>query len=146
MFGLGFLAPVFLAGLLAVAIPVLLHLFRRRTDRVVDFPAMQMLPEAPVERQERRRLRDLLLLALRSAALALLAVSFARPYLPMRGATLTAPATVVAIDTSLSLGGAGTWAEARPPGAGRDRRCAGDAHRGRRGLRRPRPIWSSRRR
>lgn len=77
--GLSFLAPVFLAGLLAVAIPVVLHLFRRRTDRVVDFPAMQMLPEAPAERQERRRLRDLVLLALRAAALVLLAVSFARP-------------------------------------------------------------------
>ena len=40
MFGLGFLAPAFLAGALAVAIPVLLHMFRRRTDRVVDFPAI----------------------------------------------------------------------------------------------------------
>ena len=56
--GLTFLAPVFLAGLLAVAIPVVLHLFRRRTDRVVDFPAMQMLDDAPAERQERRERHD----------------------------------------------------------------------------------------
>ena len=74
MFGLGFLAPAFLAGLLAVAVPIALHLFRRRTDRVIEFPAVQMLPQAPVAQQERRRLRDLLLLALRVAALVLLAV------------------------------------------------------------------------
>ena len=43
---------------------IVLHLFRRRSDRVVEFPAVQMLPEAPVHQQERRRLRDLLLLAL----------------------------------------------------------------------------------
>ena len=90
--GLSFLAPVFLAGVLAVAIPIVLHLFRRRTDRVVDFPAMQMLPEAPVESDERRRLRDLLLLALRAAALVLLAVSFARPYFASGAAQLLAGA------------------------------------------------------
>jgi hypothetical protein len=110
--GLGFLAPAFLAGLLAVAIPIALHLFRRRTDRVVDFPAMQMLPEAPAERQERRRLRDVLLLLLRAAALVLLAVSFARPYIVSGGTALPAPVTVVAVDRSLSLGAPGQWAEA----------------------------------
>ena len=112
MFGLGFLAPAFLAGALAVAIPILLHLFRRRSDRVIDFPAVQMLPQAPVQQQERRTLRDLLLLALRIAALLLLAVSFARPYV-MRGAdALKVPTTVVAIDTSLSMSGPATWSAA----------------------------------
>ncbi|MGD9903150.1 MAG: BatA domain-containing protein [Vicinamibacterales bacterium] len=110
--GLGFLAPAFLAGVLAVAIPIALHLYRRRSDTVVDFPAMQMLPEAPVERQERRRLRDLLLLALRAAALVLLAVSFARPYFVAGGAPLATPATVVALDRSLSLGAPGQWDDA----------------------------------
>ncbi len=110
--GLSFLAPVFLAGVLAVAIPIVLHLFRRRTDRVVDFPAMQMLPEAPVESVERRRLRDLLLLALRAAALVLLAVSFARPYFASGVAPVAASATIVAVDRSLSLGAPGQWAEA----------------------------------
>ncbi len=113
MFGLGFLAPVFLAGVAAVAIPILLHLFRRRTDQVVDFPAAQMLPEATVERHERRRLRDLLLLALRVAALVLLALAFARPYFTSGLAPLAPPATIVAVDRSLSLGAPGQWAEAQ---------------------------------
>ncbi len=112
MFGLGFLAPAFLAGALAVAIPVLLHLFRRRSDRVIDFPAAQMLPQAPVQQQERRTLRDLLLLALRVAALLLLALSFARPYVMGGADALNAPTTMVAIDTSLSMSGRATWSAA----------------------------------
>ncbi len=112
MFGVSFLAPAFLAGALAVTVPILLHLFRRRSDRVIDFPAVQMLPQAPVQQQERRTLRDLLLLALRVASLLLLALSFARPYV-MRGAdALAAPTTVVAIDTSLSMSGPATWSAA----------------------------------
>lgn len=112
MFGLGFLAPAFLAGALAVGIPILLHLFRRRSDRVIDFPAAHMLPQAPVHQQERRTLRDLLLLALRIAALVLLAFSFARPYVLSGPDTLTPPITIVAVDTSLSMSAPGTWREA----------------------------------
>ena len=41
--GLSFLAPAFLLGALAVAVPIVLHLFRRRTEDVVDFPAMRLL-------------------------------------------------------------------------------------------------------
>lgn len=113
MFGLGFLAPAFLAGLAAVAVPILLHLYRRRTDRVVEFPATPMLPEAPVQQQDRRRLRDLLLLALRVAALAVLAISFARPYVMGDDPRLRASATVVVVDTSLSVSAPAAWADVR---------------------------------
>lgn len=113
MFGLGFLAPAFLAGLLAVAVPIALHLFRRRTDKVIDFPATQMLPQAPVARQERRRLRDLLLLALRVAALVLLALSFARPYLAGSVPAIAGRTTIVAVDVSLSTSAPATWAAVR---------------------------------
>ncbi|MBL8138637.1 MAG: BatA domain-containing protein [Acidobacteria bacterium] len=118
MFGLGFLAPAFLAGLLAVAVPIALHLYRRRTDRVVDFPAASMLPQAPVAQQERRRLRDLLLLALRVAALVLLAVSFARPYIAGTETQVGRGATIVAVDVSLSTSAPATWAAVRARAAG----------------------------
>ena len=80
MFGLSFLYPLFLAAAAAAAIPIALHLFRRRTEAVVDFPAVRLLHKAPVEQQRRRKLRELILLALRVVALALLAFAFARPY------------------------------------------------------------------
>lgn len=113
MFGLGFLAPAFLAALAAVAIPIALHLRRRRTDRVVDFPAAHMVPSTDVADDERRRLRDLLLLALRVAALVALAVSFARPYLTGDDAGAGATATIVAVDVSRSVSSPAAWAEVR---------------------------------
>ena len=75
-----FLTPLFLAGLAAVAIPVALHLMRRHADPIVPFGALRLISRTPVEQIRRRRLRELLLLALRCAALALLALAFARPY------------------------------------------------------------------
>ncbi len=109
MFGLGFLAPAFLTAALAIGVPILLHLYRRRSDRVVEFPAAHMLEPVPVAQQERRTLRDLLLLALRVAALLLLALSFARPYVARGSASLPAPVTMVVIDTSMSMSGDVTW-------------------------------------
>jgi hypothetical protein len=99
----GFLSPLFLVGLLAAAVPILLHLFRRRADTVVPFSAVRFLRQVPIEQARRRRVRDLLLLALRTAALVLLALSFARPYLVDSHAAAGAPLTIIAMDASLSV-------------------------------------------
>jgi hypothetical protein len=102
MAGLGLLAPLFLLGSLAVAIPIALHLLRQRADPVQPFSAVQLLQHSRVEQARRRHLRDILLFALRAAALIVLAVAFARPYL--RGASpLDPPVTVVVADVSGSL-------------------------------------------
>jgi hypothetical protein len=98
-----FLSPLFLLGAAAIAIPVAIHLFFRRTDPVIPFAAMRFLRRAPVEQASRRRLRELLLLALRAAALLLLAFAFARPYLAQSASAVSAPATVVMVDTSASV-------------------------------------------
>jgi hypothetical protein len=113
MSGLSFLSPVYLVGLLAIAVPVLLHLFRRRTEVVVEFPAVRLLTQTPVEQQRRKRLRELILLALRVTALALLALAFARPYLAGRLLAADTPVTVVAVDRSFSLSAAGVFDRAR---------------------------------
>ena len=111
MFGLGFLAPAFLLGALAVAVPIVLHLFRRRTDRVVDLPTAGFVPESTVAQQDRRRLRDLLLLALRVAALLVLALSFARPYLLDDAGRTSVRTTLVVVDTSMSVSAPAAWRE-----------------------------------
>lgn len=100
---LSFLYPAFLLGALAVSVPIVLHLLRRRAEVVVDFPAVRLLQKAPVQIQRRRRLREIILLILRVAALLLLAAAFARPYLAGAGAVATADVTLVAIDSSMSL-------------------------------------------
>ena len=117
MFGVSFLSPLFLIGALAAAVPILLHLFHRKTDVVVDFPAVSLLTRAPVQHHRRRQLRELILLALRVAALVLLAVSFARPYVAGAAAPASAPVTVVALDTSMSLSAPGQFAKAQQAAA-----------------------------
>lgn len=107
MFGVSFLSPLFLIGAVAAAVPILLHLFHRRTEVVIDFPAVSLLTRAPVEQHRRRRLREILLLVLRIAALVLLALSFARPYGAGAVAPASAPMTVVVADTSMSLSAPG---------------------------------------
>ena len=77
---MSFLYPLFLAGALAIAIPIVLHLLRRDVAPEVPFTAVRLLRRSPVEQTRRKRLRDLLLLLARVAALLLLAAAFARPY------------------------------------------------------------------
>lgn len=113
MAGFSFLSPLFLLGALAVGVPILLHLLRRRTDEVVDFPAVRLLQQVPLVERRRRRLRELLLLALRIGALLLLALAFARPYVVGADASLSSPVTVVAVDTSFSLSAPGQFEAAR---------------------------------
>ncbi|HEX7086701.1 MAG TPA: VWA domain-containing protein [Vicinamibacterales bacterium] len=109
---IGFLSPLFLLGLLTIAIPIVLHLFRRRIDPIVPFAATRFLRRAPVEQAQRRRLQDLLLLALRAAALALLAIGFARPYFASPVDASGAGLTIVMVDVSASMGDERRFAEA----------------------------------
>jgi hypothetical protein len=113
MFGLSFLSPLFLAGAAAAAVPIAIHLFYRRTDPIIDFAAMRYLRRTPVEQSHHRRLKELILLALRVAALVLLAIAFARPFLSRAAAALGAPGMVVVIDASASMSAPGQFERAR---------------------------------
>ena len=109
---MSFLSPFFLLGAAAVATPIAIHLFFRRTEPLIEFSAMRYLRLAPVEESQHRKLRELLLLALRVAAVLLLALAFARPYLSQSAVALGAPATVVLIDTSVSMSSPGLFERA----------------------------------
>ncbi len=109
---MSFLSPLFLLGALAAAVPVLLHLLRRQPEERVRFSAVHLLKQAPVEHTSRRRLRQLLLLALRVSALLLLALAFARPFFAS-GLAGTGATTVVALDTSASLTAPGRFERAQ---------------------------------
>jgi hypothetical protein len=109
---MSFLSPLFLIGAAAAAVPLLLHLLKRRPEPRVKFSAVRLLRNAPVEHTNRRRLTDLLLLALRMAALVLLAVAFARPFL-RSGHAAGGGVTLVALDTSLSMSAPSRFERAR---------------------------------
>ena len=108
---MSFLFPAFLFAALAAAVPILLHFFARDRAPRLRFSDVRFLERAFVRRDRRRRLRELLLLALRVAALLLLAVAFARPFIEAEGGARRV--TVVALDRSLSLSAPGQMALAR---------------------------------
>jgi Aerotolerance regulator N-terminal/von Willebrand factor type A domain len=122
---MSFLSPLYLIGAALIALPIVLHLLRRDVAPQLPFTAVRLLRVSPIERSRRRRLRDILLLLARVAALLLLAGSFARPYIT--GARSTNRTTVIAVDRSLSMSAPGVmekaWALARQAvdEAGRDR-------------------------
>ena len=109
---MSFLTPAFLFGALAVAVPIVLHFLRRERLPRMPFSDLRLLRGARVEQTRRQSLRELLLLALRVAAVLLLALAFARPFFADRAAS-GARATVVLVDTSFSVSGPGQAAEAR---------------------------------
>jgi hypothetical protein len=109
---MSFLSPLFLIGVLAAAVPIVLHLLKRDPEPRVKFAAVALLRHAPVERTSTRRLRQIVLLAMRVAALVLLAIAFAQPFVPL-AATASRRATVIALDTSFSLSAPGRFARAQ---------------------------------
>ncbi len=124
---LSFLYPAFLLGAAAVAIPLLLHLLRNQEAPELRFGAARLLRGVKVEHAQRRRIRDWLLLALRAAALLLLAFAFARPYLPGRQ-TASGRTAVIMLDRSGSMAPAVVWNRARAAAlAAIDRAARGEA-------------------
>jgi len=74
-----FLNPWFLVGAVTAAIPLVLHLALRRRAMLMEFPALRFVRRGYARVQRRLRLREIMLLLLRVAALILLAFYFARP-------------------------------------------------------------------
>jgi hypothetical protein len=110
------LAPLFLAALAALAIPVVLHLSQRARREAVRFPSLAFVRRVPFRTTERRRLRDRLLLLLRLAALALLVFAFTRPLLEGAGSatgTVAAREVVILLDRSASMAYGNHWDRAR---------------------------------
>ena len=109
---MSFLFPAFLFGALTIAIPIILHLTKRDVVPRVAFSDIRFLKRAPTMQARRRRLRELLLLALRVVALLLLVFAFARPFFDETG-LLDRAVTIVALDGSFSMSFPGSFDRAR---------------------------------
>ena len=77
-----FLFPTFLWGLLALAIPIIIHLFYFRRFKKISFTNVRLLKEIKEETSSRNKLKDLIILAMRLLALAFLILAFAQPFIP----------------------------------------------------------------
>lgn len=69
-----------LAGMAALAIPILVHLLLKRKKKRVHFSTVRFFQFQDEQSSRRRKLRNWLLLALRLIIVALLVLAFARPY------------------------------------------------------------------
>jgi hypothetical protein len=99
------LSPLFLLGLGALALPIIVHLVRRTRSPQVDFASLMFVRQIPQRTIRRKRLHNLLLLVLRALAIMLLVLAFARPF--FRGSEVEALQrdrfTLLLIDNSLSM-------------------------------------------
>ena len=70
-----------LMGLFALAIPIIIHMLFRQKPRVVQLGSVRFLQQVMEKQRNRRRVMRWLLMSLRLAGIALLALLFARPFL-----------------------------------------------------------------
>ncbi len=114
---MGLLSPLYLLGLAALSLPILFHLVRRTPKGRQEFSSLMFLQPTPPILTRRSRLDQIILLLLRLAALALLALAFGRPFL-RESATLPFDALpgrrlVILIDTSASMRRGDLFTQAR---------------------------------
>ncbi len=111
-----FLTPAFFLGLLALAVPILIHLTHREKREVVAFPSLMFLQKIPYRSVRRQKIRQWLLFALRCLAIILLVLAFTRPFLEREGAAASAVTgareVVVLLDRSYSMGYSDRWERA----------------------------------
>lgn len=102
---MGFLSPWFLGGLAILGLPVYVHLLRQYRQKPIRFSSLMFFERRTQSSIKHRRLKYLLLFALRCAFVALLALAFARPYIRSSAvASANGGKTYVfAIDNSFSM-------------------------------------------
>jgi hypothetical protein len=74
-----FLRPEMLWGLLALSVPIAVHLFNFRKQRIVYFPFTSFLKEIKEETQQQSKIKHWIILLLRMLAIALIVLAFAQP-------------------------------------------------------------------
>ncbi len=109
---MSWLAPLFLAGLSAIALPVWLHRLQTETPKRQSFSSAMLLLQAERRVHVRKRLRYWLLLALRILLLGLLAFAFAKPVWIQPPVALNSAKSklhVLLLDRSMSMQQGNRW-------------------------------------
>jgi len=103
---MSFLNSMMLFGTAAVAVPIIIHFLNRRKFKTVPWAAMKFVKLSVDQNQRRMRLEDLILLLIRCALLALLALALARPALKNSSTDVlgqTKVTGVLVLDNSYSM-------------------------------------------
>src|SRR5262245_26272300 len=102
-----FLSPLFLIGLVAAAIPLIIHLSRSRRTKKMRFSTTRFFTDQFLRSYRMSRLKELFLLACRMALCAILAMALAQPLVLPKGFGALgsgARTVVVVIGNSASMG------------------------------------------
>jgi len=109
-----FLEAAMLAGLAAVAIPIIIHLLNRQRATIVDWGAMRFLLASLTMRRRRIMLEEIILMALRCLVIALLVLALAQPYMPSRSSIPWAPVLPALLVGAMLVGiAAAVWSSRR---------------------------------
>lgn len=102
---MSFLYPSFLWALLALAIPIIIHLFNFRRYKTVYFTNVRFLKQVKEETTSRNKLKHLMVLLSRCLALAFLVFAFAQPFIPKDETKVVKGAKTVSVyvDNSFSM-------------------------------------------
>ena len=112
---MSFLYPLFLAGIAAISLPIILHMIRRHTRKRITFSSLMFLRTTIPRFKNRSRPENLLLLTLRCLIICLLAIAFSRPFFEKPGQDTAAGMgrrVVLLIDTSASMNREDLWQQA----------------------------------
>lgn len=114
---MSWLAPFYLAGFLAVAAPIVFHLWRRTPRGRRVFSTLMFLRPSPPRMTTLSKVEHWSLLCLRALALLLIALAFARPIWRVPATTPVAKDDgeflAILLDTSASMQREGVWSSAR---------------------------------
>lgn len=102
---MNFVYPAFLFALLAVAIPIIIHLFSFRKYQTIYFSHVGFLKDVKKESQKKSRLRQLLMLLARILAIVFLVLAFSQPFIPAGNENTAGNNDVIGIyfDNSFSM-------------------------------------------
>ena len=103
-----FIYPGFLWGLLAVVIPMTIHLLQLRRPQRLLFTNIDFIQEVELTTMRRRRIQEILVLLLRVLGIIFLVLIFAQPFLPAQQATESGNEVAVLLDNSSSMQGVGS--------------------------------------
>ena len=110
---MGFLAPWFLAGLAGLGVPVFVHLLRKHVTTPKPVSSLMFFERGTQSSTRHRRLRYLLLFALRFALLLLVVLAFASPFVKRSAAGAKDRLLVVVVDDSFSMRAGTRFADAK---------------------------------
>lgn len=102
---MSFIYPGFLFALLALSIPIIVHLFNFRRFKKVYFSDVRFLKDIELQTRQRNQLKHLLVLLFRLLAIAFLVMAFAQPVIPTGNGAFNPDQRIVSVylDNSFSM-------------------------------------------